>query len=73
MQEFVATIVVDDSLRDKSEDIRVASQGGTRPPCRGRIALPDRLAIRIVKSGFDPQGIRLSSQGHCFRLAQVLK
>jgi hypothetical protein len=28
-----------------SEDMRVASQGGTRPPCKGRIALPDRLAI----------------------------
>jgi hypothetical protein len=28
-----------------SEDMRVASQGGTRPPRKGRIALPDRLAI----------------------------
>ncbi len=36
-----------------SEDIRVASQGGTRPPCKGRIALPERVAIRIPKSGVD--------------------
>jgi hypothetical protein len=25
--------------------MRVASQGGTRPPCRGRSALPLRFAI----------------------------
>jgi hypothetical protein len=25
--------------------MRVASQGGTRPPCSGRIAVPERLAI----------------------------
>jgi hypothetical protein len=35
-----------------SEVMRVANQGGTRPPCKGRIALPDRLAIRIAKSSF---------------------
>jgi hypothetical protein len=28
-----------------SEDMRLASQGGTRPPCKGRIAVPERLAI----------------------------
>src|SRR3978361_317544 len=30
-----------------SEDMRVASHGGTRPPWRGRSALPVRLAIRL--------------------------
>src|SRR4051812_21443472 len=29
-----------------SADMRVANQGGTRPPWRGRSALPVRLAIR---------------------------
>src|SRR3954467_6004918 len=33
-----------------SEDIRVASHGGTRPPCRGRSALPVRLAMRTRTS-----------------------
>jgi hypothetical protein len=28
-----------------SEDVRLANQGGTRPPCKGRIAVPERLAI----------------------------
>ena len=28
-----------------SKDMRVASQGGTRPLCKGRIAVPDRFAI----------------------------
>ena len=45
-----------------SEDIRVASQGGTRPPCKGRIALPERFAIES-KSSLDLQGIRSASQG----------
>ena len=28
-----------------SKDMRVASQGGTLPPCKGSVALPDRFAI----------------------------
>jgi hypothetical protein len=51
-----------------SEDILVASQGGTRPPCKGSTALPDRLAIRIVKSWFDPSHrIRRADEGQFHR------
>jgi hypothetical protein len=34
-----------------SEDMRIASQEGTRPPCKGRIALPVRFAIESQSPG----------------------
>jgi hypothetical protein len=48
LKEFVPAVMgwtIACVIMEPSEDMRLASQGGTRPPCRGRIAVPERLAI----------------------------
>src|SRR4051794_16930789 len=46
-----------------SADIRVASQGGTRPPWRGKSALPVRLAIGLYESLLGTNSIRSGASG----------
>jgi hypothetical protein len=40
----------DEQLSAEGRGRQIASHGGTRPPCRGRSALPVRLAIRCCDS-----------------------
>ena len=52
-QQLVAAVMVDDRLAmtAPSRVMRSASHGGTRPPCSGRSALPDRWAMRGLETG----------------------
>ena len=50
-QQFVAPIFTNDrwTMTRPTAAIRVASHGGTRPPCRGKSALPLRRCICAKK------------------------